>query len=70
MWLWIRARISRLLFVIERRRLDEDVRLEIDTHLDLLTERYRRQGLSPDEAYFAARRQFGTPPACGRTSTK
>ena len=61
MWRWLRARVSRLLFVIEQRRLDEDVRLEIDTHLALLIERYRRQGLSPDEAYFAARRQFGNP---------
>ena len=42
-----------------RRRLDEDARLEIDAHLDLLAERYLRQGMSPDEAYMAARRQFG-----------
>ena len=61
MWMWLRARISRLLFVIERRRVDEDVRLEIDAHLDLLTNRYRQQGMSPDEAYVAARRQFGNP---------
>ena len=26
-----------------------------------LTEHYRRQGMSPDEAYIAARRQFGNP---------
>ena len=59
--MWLRARLLRLLFVLERRRVDEDVRLEIDAHLDLLTERYRRQGMSPDEAYVAARRQFGNP---------
>ncbi len=59
MWNWMRARISQLLFVIEQRRVDEDVRHEIHTHLDLLTERYRQQGLSADEAYVAARRQFG-----------
>lgn len=59
--MWLRARISRLLFVLERRRLDADVRQEIDAHLELLTERYRESGLSPDEAYVAARRQFGNP---------
>src|SRR5687768_6628201 len=61
MWMWLRARISRLLFVVEQRRVDDDVRLEIDAHLELLTNRYRQQGLSPDEAYVAARRQFGNP---------
>ncbi len=61
MWTRFRAAVSRLLFALTRRRIDEDVRFEIDTHLHLLTERYRRQGMSPDEAYIAARRQFGNP---------
>jgi len=56
-----RAQLSRLAFVLARRRLDAEARLEIDAHLDLLSERYRRQGLSADEAYVAARRQFGNP---------
>lgn len=59
MWTQLRASVSRFGFMLARRRFDEDARLEIDAHLDLLTERYRRQGLSPDEAYLAARRQFG-----------
>ena len=59
MWTRLRARVSRLLFVLARRRFDADTRLEIDAHLELLTERYERQGLSRDEAYIAARRQFG-----------
>jgi putative ABC transport system permease protein len=59
MWTRLRASASRLCFVLARRRFDEDARLEIDAHLDLLTERYLRQGMSPDEAYIAARRQFG-----------
>ena len=45
--------------MLARRRVDEDVRVEIDAHLESLTEHYRRQGMSPDEAYIAARRQFG-----------
>lgn len=38
---------------------DEDSRAEMDAHLDLLTERYVRQGMTPDKARLAARRQFG-----------
>jgi hypothetical protein len=59
MWTRLRAGVSRLFFVLARRRLDEDARLEIEAHLDLLTERYRRQGMSPDEAYMTARRRLG-----------
>jgi putative ABC transport system permease protein len=59
MWTRLRAIVSRLVFMLARQRLDEDMRLEIDAHLDSLTEHYRRQGMSPDEAYIAARRQFG-----------
>jgi predicted permease len=61
MWTRLRAGVSRLTFALARRRIDEDIRFEIDTHLNLLTDRYRRQGMSPDEAYLAARRQFGNP---------
>ena len=50
---------SRARFMIERRRLDEDMRQEIDAHIESLAEGYRRQGMSADEAYLAARRQFG-----------
>jgi putative ABC transport system permease protein len=59
MWTRLRAVVSKLTFVLARRRFDEDMRMEIDAHLDSLTEFYRRQGMSPDEAYIAARRQFG-----------
>ena len=33
--------------------------MEVDAHLELLTDHFLRQGLTPDEAYTAARRQFG-----------
>ena len=56
---------------LARRRLDDDARLEIDAHLDLLTERYLRQGMSPDEAYIAARRSSATSALdASRTSTR
>ena len=60
MWTRLQAGVSRLAFALARRRLDDDARLEIDTHLDLLTDRYVQQGLSPDQAWLAARRQFGS----------
>ena len=60
MVMWLRARLSRLIFLVMRRRFDEDTRLEIDAHLESLTERYRRQGMPADEAYLAARRRFGS----------
>jgi hypothetical protein len=46
-WLW------------RRRRIDEDTRAEIESHLDLLTDRYMRAGMSRDDARAAAARQFG-----------
>ena len=59
MWTRLRATASWLSFVLARRRLDEDARQEIDTHLELLIEQYVRQGMTRDEAYVASRRQFG-----------
>jgi predicted permease len=59
MWIRLRAILARLFFVLTRWRRDEDARLEIDEHLDLLTERYLQQGMSPDEAYITARRRLG-----------
>src|SRR5215831_12751250 len=32
---------------------------EIQTHLSLLADRFVRQGMTPEEAAYAARRQFG-----------
>ena len=60
----LHAIVSRLIFVLARRRLDEEMRLEIDAHLDSLTEHYRRQGMSPDEAYLAARKRVRDASAC------
>jgi predicted permease len=42
-----------------RRRIDDETRAEIDSHIELLTDRFVRAGLSPDEARAAAIRQFG-----------
>lgn len=60
MWTRLRAGVSRFSFALARGRLDEDTRQEIDAHIELLAERYRRQGMSPTEAQRAARHQFGS----------
>src|SRR4029453_4732663 len=52
--------ISGLRYVLSRRRVDEETRHEVEAHLELLVERYRRSGMSEDEARIAARRQFGS----------
>jgi putative ABC transport system permease protein len=61
MWTSLRAIICRLTFMLARRRLDEETRLEVNAHLVSLTEHYQSQGMSRDEAYVAARRRFGNP---------
>jgi predicted permease len=40
-------------------RADDELEEEIRSHIALLTEEYRRRGMSPGEAYSAAHRQFG-----------
>ncbi|MPY87594.1 MAG: FtsX-like permease family protein [Luteitalea sp.] len=59
MWERLLSYVSWLRCAWARRHLDEDVRYELDAHIDLLTDRYLRSGLTPDEAYTAARRQLG-----------
>jgi predicted permease len=44
-----------------QRSADTDFGDEIETHIQMLTERYVRQGMPPEEAAAAARRQFGNP---------
>ena len=55
----LRAALSRIAATFRRRRLDEQFDQEVREHLDLLTERYIASGMSPLEAGYAARRQFG-----------
>ncbi len=57
------SRISRLLSRIRglfgQQDADSQFAQETQTHLQLLAERFMRQGMSPEEADSAARRQFG-----------
>jgi putative ABC transport system permease protein len=54
----LRTWIGRLRHLLTRRQ-DADFDLEVQQHLDLLTERYVRDGMTRSEAASAARRQFG-----------
>ncbi len=60
MWTRLVTFISGLRFVLSRQRVDEETRHEVEAHLELLVERYRRSGMSEGEARIAARRQFGS----------
>ncbi len=51
--------LSRVAALFRQRRADEDLDLEMQQHLAMLAERYLTQGLSAEEAWRAARQQFG-----------
>jgi hypothetical protein len=56
---YLRALAARLRGLSRDRRADRELDDEIRAHLELLTERYVRQGMTEAEAASAARRQFG-----------
>jgi putative ABC transport system permease protein len=55
----IRIAAAKLRGLFGRRQADSEFDHEMREHLDLLTERYIRQGMYPHAAEMAARRQFG-----------
>ncbi|SRR6266566_3096441 len=55
----LRTIFSRVRGTFQRGGAEQEFAQEVDEHLGLLTERFIRQGMSPDEARYAARRQFG-----------
>jgi predicted permease len=55
----MRRFVHRVAAVFRPRYADEQLDEEVRTHLDLLAGDYERQGLSPDQARHAARRDFG-----------
>src|SRR6266568_7280406 len=50
---------NRLRSLFRKRRLDEELDAELRAHFDALTEANIRRGMSPEDARFAARREFG-----------
>lgn len=55
----LRSVVARLRLMATRDRLSDELAEELDTHLELLTDRYVRAGMPPADARRAARRQLG-----------
>src|SRR5262245_5251129 len=49
----------KLLFYLRRNRFDREMEEEMRIHLEMIAEENLRAGMSPQEARYAARRQFG-----------
>jgi putative ABC transport system permease protein len=56
---WLRVIGSRLLGLLRGRRKDAELDAEIRAHVDALTAANVRRGMNPEEAGYAARREFG-----------
>lgn len=61
MWNRLGDLLWRIRLLAARHHINDEAARELDGHLDLLTERYRRLGMSDQEARTAARRQLGSP---------
>src|SRR5580693_8699596 len=55
----MRGLLSRIWATFRRRRLDVEFDQEVREHLGLLADRFIQRGMDPQEAHYAARRQFG-----------
>jgi predicted permease len=55
----LRILFARIAAAFRSRRLDEELDEELREHLEMLQQRFMRGGMSADEAFCAARRQFG-----------
>ena len=55
----LRVLLARLLGTLTGRRREDELREELETHLELLADEYRRRGLSDAQARLAARRELG-----------
>ncbi len=56
---WLRVCGARLRGLFRKRYLDGDLDAELRAHLEMLVEENIRRGMSPIEARYAARREFG-----------
>lgn len=56
---WLRIFASRLRGFFRRRDAESELDAEVRVHLEMLTEENIRRGMSPVEARYAARREFG-----------
>src|ERR1700759_5593622 len=56
---WLGSILSRVHGLFGQSKADRELNDEIETHVDLLAERFVSRGMSRTEAVLAARRQFG-----------
>ena len=56
---WVRVLISRVRGLFGKKRLDDDLDEELQSHLEMLVEENVHRGMSIEEARRAARRSFG-----------
>jgi len=56
---WLRIVTSRLVALFQKGRLEQDLDEELRAHLEMLVDERVRQGMSGEEAQYAARREFG-----------
>ncbi|MGH9402474.1 MAG: ABC transporter permease, partial [Terriglobia bacterium] len=56
---WLRVVASRWFGLFRKTRSERDLDEELRTHLEMLAEENARKGMSPEEAHYAARREFG-----------
>src|SRR5579872_5284488 len=56
---WLRIIVSKIFALFVSGRLDQDFEQELEAHLSMLTDTLVREGMTPEEAIYAARRQFG-----------
>ncbi len=56
---WALRLVSRLSVLFKQKKADSELDCEVQTHLQLLTEKFIRQGMAPRDADSTARRQFG-----------
>ena len=55
----IRQWLLRLVSVFRHGHAEDELAREVNAHLELLEEKFRAEGMSPQDARFAARRAFG-----------
>lgn len=55
----LRSTLSRIVGMFRKRRSEINLDAEVDEHLQFLTDENMRRGMSPEEARYAARREFG-----------
>jgi predicted permease len=58
MWRW-RRYFAKLYNLFRHERAEQELAREVAAHLTLLEDEFRRRGMTPDEARFAARREYG-----------